>query len=626
MKKLFTLTGVFAGIYVVFLFILFSSSLIFPNTQGQLYDCMLEKTITANELSSISNKYKITTFTTEYKNTSFFEKDITFNYFNNSDSNNIRYGLQKKIIRANKILYKENSNEELKIQRFWAINNNEANFKLFSEDLKEYVLQKEVFESHRMNFSIVFAERNIEFFICVIMFLTFCVSIYYILRSKEIAILKLNGYNIFVISMKILEKAVQQITIGYTIISLSFVVYLNLLNGTLIGDFLRLYMYIFICLFVAILVICIIGAIFIKILKIIPALKNNKNNKILIILVVAFKVAITVIFIFSATHSCNDYLDYKLTTEGYESIESKNFNYIKTSKTPDENLMENILIAMEKSNLEDIYDYSNPSYSLNGHEVFNNIKKREEMITNPPVIRMSHNMLKYVKIYSEDNSVFDVNSFDNRKTIILLPNNLRNRANEILKKYDDISNSEVIYIKDKQEHFNFLRPNEKVYNAIYLLKPIERSIYFNNGRVVFGKESTVKMEKYLLKIGADKGTVQLINLESEHKKMLDNMQLKLIDNIQLFLINTLSFFLAIIAVGIVYCEFRKKEIAIMKVSSQKPLRVISVLCSVNVAITTVISLILNPLLCTVCGLEIVIYILIVYLYYSRKAVSVLKGE
>lgn len=626
MKKLFTLTGVFAGIYLIFLFILFSSSLIFPNTQGQLYDCMLEKTITADELSSISNKYKITTFTTEYKNTSFFEKDITFNYFNNSDTDNIRYGLQKKIIRANKILYEENLNKELKIQRFWAIDNNEANFKLFSEDLKDYALQKEAFESHRMNFSIIFAERNIEFFICVIMFLIFCVSIYYILRSKEIAILKLNGYNNFLISMRILVKAVKQITLGYTVIGLAFIVYLSLLNSTLIGDFLRLYMYIFICLFVAMSVICIIGTIFIKTLRIIPALKNNKNNKIIIILVVSFKVAITGIFIFSATHLCNDYLDYKLTTEGYESIESKNFNYIKTSKTPDENLMESILLAMEKCHLEDIYDYSNPSYSLNGHEIFNNIKKREEMITNPPVIRMSHNMLKYVKIYSEDNSVIDVNSFDNSKTIILLPNNLKNRVNEILKKYEDISNSKVVYIKDKQEHFNFLRPNEKVYNAIYLLKPIERSIYFNNGRVLFGKESTAKMEKYLMKIGADKGTVQLINLESEHKKMLDNMQLKLIDNIQLFLINTLSFFLAIIAVGIVYCEFRKKEIAIMKVSSRKPLRVISVLCSVNIVITTVISMILNPLLCIVAGLEIVIYILIVYLYYSRKAVSVLKGE
>lgn len=627
MKKLFTLTGVFAGIYLVFLFILFSSSLIFPNTQGQLYDCMLEKTITANELSSISNKYKITTFTTEYKNTSFFEKDITFNYFNNSDADNIRYGLQKKIIRTNKIVYEENLNKELKIQRFWAINNDETNFKLFSEDLKEYGLQKEAFESHRMNFSIVFAERNIEFFICVMMFLIFCVSIYYILRSKEIAIMKLNGYNVFLISMKILVRAIKQISIGYTLIGLVFIVYLSLLNKTLIGDFLRLYIYIFVCLFVVMSVILIIGAIFVKILKIVPALKNNKNNKILIILLVVFKVAITGIFIFSATHLCNDYLDYKLTGEGYESIENKNFNYIKTSKTPDENLMKNILIAMGNSNSEDIYNYSNPTYSLSGHEVFNNIKKREEMITNPPVIRMSHNMLKYIKIYSEDNSVLDVKSFVNSKeTILLLPNNLKNRENEILKKFDYISNPKVIYIKDKQEHFNFLRPNEKVYNAIYLLKPIERSIYFNNGRVIFGKEATTKMEKYLLKIGADKGTVQLVNLESEHKKMLDNMQLKLIDNIQLFLINTLSFFLAIIAVGVVYCEFRKKEIAIMKVSSQKPLRVIFVLCSINIAITTGISLILNPLLCVVCGLEIVVYLLIVYLYYTRKAVSVLKGE
>lgn len=627
MKRIFTLTGVFAGIYLVFLFILFSSSLIFPNTQGQLYDCMLEKTITANELSSISDKYKITTFTTEYKNTSFFEKDITFTYFNNSDTNNIRYGLQKKIIRSNKILYEENTNKELKIQRFWAINNDETNFKLFSEDLKEYGLQKEAFESHRMNFSIVFAERNIEFFICVMMFLIFCVSIYYILRSKEIAIMKLNGYNIFLISMKILVRAIKQISIGYTLIGLVFIVYLSLLNKTLIGDFLRLYIYIFVCLFVVMSVILIIGAIFVKILKIVPALKNNKNNKILIILLVVFKVAITGIFIFSATHLCNDYLDYKLTVEGYESIENKNFNYIKTSKSPDENLMKNILIAMGNSNLEDIYNYSNPTYSLSGHEVFNNIKKREEMITNPPVIRMSHNMLKYIKIYSDDNSVLDVKSFVNSKeTILLLPNNLKNRENEILKKFDYISNPKVIYIKNKQEHFNFLRPNEKVYNAIYLLKPIERSIYFNNGRVIFGKEATTKMEKYLLKIGADKGTVQLVNLESEHKKMLDNMQLKLIDNIQLFLINTLSFFLAIIAVGIVYCEFRKKEIAVMKVSSQKPLRVIFVLCSINIAITTGISLILNPLLCVVCGLEIAIYLLIVYLYYSRKAVSVLKGE
>ena len=117
--------------------------------------------------------------------------------------------------------------------------------------------------------------------------------------------------------------------------------------------------------------------------------------------------------------------------------------------------------------------------------------KKREMITNPPVIRMSHNMLKYVNIYSEDNSAIDVNSFDNRKTIILLPNNLKKRKRNT-KNTMIYPIQKVIYIKDKQEHFNFLRPNEKVYNAIYLLKPIERSIYFNNGRVVFGKDQQLK--------------------------------------------------------------------------------------------------------------------------------------
>lgn len=626
MKKLFTLTGVFVGVYLVFLFILFSSSLIFPNTQGKLYDCTLDKTITANKLSTISNKYNITTFTTEYKNTSFLKKMVTFNYFNNSDKKNIRYGLQKRLVGSNKILYEENSNNELKIQRFWAIDNNKDIFELFCEDLKEYNLQKEIFESHRMNYSIVFAERNIDFFICVMMLLFFCISIYYILRSKEIAIMKLNGYNIFLISVKILAKVFKQIIIGYSIIGLAFITYLIFIDKTLIGDFIRLYMYIFICLLVVMSVLCLIGAFFIKILKIIPALKNNKNNKILIILITAFKVVITGIFIFSATHLCNDYLDYRLTIQGYKNIDSKNFDFIKTSKVPDENLMKNILNSIENCDAEDIYNYSNPSYSLNGHEVFNNVKKREEMIINPPIIRMSHNMLKFIKIYSDDDFIIDANSFDNRKTIILLPNNLKSREKEILKNFDDISNCELIYIKDKQEHFNFLRPNEKVYNAIYILKPIERSIYFNNGRVIFGKKSSSKMEKYLLKMAADKGTIQLINLESEYKKIEDNMKLKLIDNIQLFLINTLSFILSIISVGIVYCEFRKKEIAIMKVLSKEPIRVILVLCSLNSVITIVVSLVLNPLLCYICGLEVVIYILIIYLYYSRKAVSVLKGE
>lgn len=108
--------------------------------------------------------------------------------------------------------------------------------------------------------------------------------------------------------------------------------------------------------------------------------------------------------------------------------------------------------------------------------------------------------------------------------------------------------------------------------------------------------------------------------------MAHNMQLKLIDAAWLCLINTVSFFLAIFAVGVAYCEFRKKELAVMKVLGQKPMRVIYRLSFMNIALTAAISLFFNPFLSVVCGLEIVIYMFIIYLYYSKKSVTVLKGQ
>lgn len=523
MKKLFTLTGIFAGIYLVFLFVLYTGSLIFPDSKGRLYDCMLESAIRAEDLSLLSKKYAITTFTTEYRSTDFFEKDVILSYCNNSDPAHIQYGLQKKLIRTNKILYKENSDGELKIQRFWAISKEKNNFHLFSQDLKEYGLKKEIFESHRMNLSFIFAEKNVEFFIYLLMLLFFCVSIYYILRSKEIAIWKLNGYKALFISMKILTKAAKRILTGYTVISLVFSLYLAFVWRALLGDFFRLYIYICLCLFTVLVLILAFASVFITTVSIAPALKDYRNNKVLMTAMAVFKVSVTLIFLFSAKKLGRDYLDYKLALGGYESAQ-KNFSYIKTSTAPDEDLMKKIVLAMESDHSEDIYNYSNPSHSLYGYEAFDGGKKKA-MLANPPAIRMSHNMLSYIKIYAADDSLIDADSFDKEETVVLLPENLKNKVGEILKKYQDISKAKILYIKEKQEHFNFLRPDQKVYNALYILKPLEKSIYYNGGRVLFGKEAGAKMEKYLREEGVDKGTAELVNLESENKKIVDNMQL-----------------------------------------------------------------------------------------------------
>ena len=226
MKKLFSLTGVFIGIYLVYIFVIYSSSLIFPMNIGNLYDCAVEKNISSEDLIDIAQEYNLTVFTTEYNNTSFLQKDVVFNYLNISDNDDIEMGYQNTLFSTNKILYKEDLESGLKLQRFWTIENEDSNFAGFIDGLKNYGIHNEIFESHRMNFSVIFSQKNVEFFLCVILLLVFCVSVYYMLRSKEIAILKLNGRKDLSISTNIIKIAAIRILMGYTLISIIFGVYL----------------------------------------------------------------------------------------------------------------------------------------------------------------------------------------------------------------------------------------------------------------------------------------------------------------------------------------------------------------------------------------------------------------
>ena len=82
MKKLFTITGALTAVYMIYLFIICSSSFIFPQSDGQIYECLVDKSISSEELKNLSRKYDITTFTNEYKNNSVFNQEIEFSFIN----------------------------------------------------------------------------------------------------------------------------------------------------------------------------------------------------------------------------------------------------------------------------------------------------------------------------------------------------------------------------------------------------------------------------------------------------------------------------------------------------------------------------------------------------------------
>ena len=628
MKKLFNLTGIFIGIYLIYIFLIYSGSLIFPLGVGPIYDCSVEKNITSRDLIAVSEKYDVTAFTTEYYNTSFFNKDIVFSFLTISehDTDNIRLGYQDALFPSNKILYEENTDDDLKLQRFWIVQNSASDIEGFVEELNDYGISNSIFESRRMNLSVIFAEKNIEFFACVILLLVFCVSAYYMLRSKEIAIFKLNGYSNLSISTKIIKIAAKRIFISYTLSSIIFIPYLIVKNQSLLPDFVKLYVYIAVCIIITILAVMLIGALFVNFLAIVPALKSDKNSKLLMVFKIAFKICATIVLVLFAKNVFYDTVDLQVATLADKNASSSSLYYIKTSEIPDEDLMPLVLSIFDKIDNNKVYNYSNPTDVLYGHDAAFDQEKKEQMVDNPPIVRMSYNMLDFVSIYSTEGQLIDKGDFDCNSITILIPSNLLERTEEIVAGFNADTSVKVRYIESNQEHSNYLNPSEKTYNAIYFLAPIGRDIYFNNGRVLFHEDVIEDIESCLIENGIDSGTVSLVNLSSDYQKTLSNLNLKLIDDLQFLLVNLLSFLLSVVAIGTVYCEFRKKELSVYKILSVYPIRSILTLCGVNVLVSLAIILYVCPIFFFIAILESIVYVGVFQYYRSKKVVSALKGE
>lgn len=626
MKKLFSLIGVFIGIYLVFFFFFYADNLIFPTNTDTIYECGIERSITSGELTDIAEKHNVTVFTNEYNNCSFFNTDIVFYYFNISDADSITMGRQNNLIPTNNITYQKEVDTEKKIQRFWAIENEISDFVGFEEELKDYKAEFEVFETFQMGPYVIFSSDNIRFFSCIVILLSFCISVFYMLRKKEIAIYKLNGYSNASISMNIAKIAVTRILIGYILVGILFSIYVFIMKPEILPDYALLILYISISIVITMIVAMAIGTLFIKCINIIAALKSSKNNKSLLILSVAFKLVATIILVLFAKDVYFDALRLANVTSSMENAKNSEFYYINTSNVPDDATMESILTIFDEVDNDKIYTYRNDPIDCLNRTNPDYKKKREAMYDNPIKLRMSHNMLDYIPIYSENGELLKKDDFDRNTEVLLIPSNLKDKTDEILSKYRNKDNIQVSYIERGQEHINFLYPGTSFYNAIYYLKPIERSLYVNGGEVLYHQDIIDDIQNILEKNNIDSGTVNLICLSSDNDIIINNAYLELSTHLQYFLVNFMSFILSVVAIGIVYCEFRKKEIAVYKIMSVFPTRVLLSLCGVNMLISLLVTLIICPAVFFIPLLEVVIYVLIFNSYYSKKTVTTLKGE
>ena len=164
MKRLFSLIGLLIGVQLIFIFLLYANTQIYPEYSGSLQICSLEQGIDSERLSNLAERNNITTFTVEYKNSSFINQNIIFHFLYINDDDNIAIGAKNSLIPTNSIIYERSEEESSRIQRFWIINNDEVASSKFAKDLKEYHVAMDTFYTHEMSFSDILSKDNIDRF------------------------------------------------------------------------------------------------------------------------------------------------------------------------------------------------------------------------------------------------------------------------------------------------------------------------------------------------------------------------------------------------------------------------------------------------------------------------------
>lgn len=626
MKRLFSLIGLLIGVQLIFVFLLYANTQIYPEYSGSLQICSLEQSIDSERLTNLAERNNITTFTVEYKNSSFINQNIIFHFLYINDDDDIAIGAKNSLIPTNSIIYERRAEESSRIQRFWIINNDEVALSKFAKDLEEFHVVMDTFYTHEMSFADILSKDNIDFLFCLLLLIVFSISAICILRGKEVAVMKLSGYKDYVILFRILKNGCKRVIIAYSFVGVIFLVYVIINDRAIVGDFVKLFGYMTICILLVLAASCLAGIVFTRFMGIIAALKGNISSKYLVILIATFKILATFMIMISVKDVWLDYLTLKVEQVGKKSAGTFCACYLNTSESPDEATMKDLLTIFENVDNKKIYNYAEPTNYLYGYEALIDHAQKDNMYDNPPFVNMSYNMLDYIHVYTTRGDLISQESCAWDGITLLIPEHLSHGVERIINGFSNEATYKVRFIQSNQEHYSLLYPMQKAYNVIYVLSPVQKNIYANNGYVFFDNKIKSQVETILNEAGIDEGSVSLRDLETHHETIENTLVLKLFHKIKKCILNMFSYAISLTAIAVVFFEYRKKELAVyrlLSVNSSKPL---IHLCGVNTIVTLLVGAAILPAFGLFCVFENFIYAVIFHFYLKRRVVYVLKGE
>lgn len=627
MKKIFSGIGILVSIFSIFFFLLIADKMVYHNNE-RIYDFGLSKSIPAQELKRYAEATDLMIRLVNFKNTSFGKNELEVTFIN--PESNISFGKQPSVFPKNNIVYETFHEKTEKNIKFFTIQSNDANkinqMKSLLEE-NEYAVNLSETESINFALGMLFSSLNLEFFALLTLLLTLSIATYYVYRLKEIGILKLNGWSNGKISFRLLFKLLTHLYLFSLLFIIPFGVYIIFTDISKIILYAQIYL--LVCLFLAVVFFlsAFVGTFSIHKVKQVGAIKNKKNNKLIFYTLLIFKLVIVTLLSFSINNSLNNIYKLNSNIESIDRLKNYNFHRIRTSVVPDEALHKKLDYLIASLDDTHVYNYS-PSdrildiTKLKSYQSSGKLREPSEFA----YTYISPNLLELIDILDEKGKKIQASQIDAKANTLLVPTHCKKDIDLILNYLQLAKDTNIIYIENGQVHDNILFPGYYLYDSIYYIHKLQKTLYLNSGSVLLDKESAEIVNKELANLGIDINSISVDLLNNEYNILKGNLQLNLCESLFHMTINLLSFLICIVSIVTIFLELRKKEFGVYKLIGRYPIKVIGKFAALNGVITIVVSLIVNPTFLSFLFIEGLIYGFLICKYMRNKAILALKGE
>ncbi len=620
MKKIFTFIGIMVIVFSIYFMLLIADKSIFVGESGG-YDFSLSKQIELEKLEQYAKKCNISVNIVTINNYSFGNVDCQIEIINNvnqiknKEKNSLFPNQHVKVI-SNKSL------NGRKTKYFFAKEDNPNKIEKLKKLIENNGIETEVSHKFPIKFNVgmLFSTLNIGFFVAIFCMTLFCTALFYISRQKEIAILKLNGWPSYKISLRFYRIIIEKTLYGLLFGAILFSVYIIIMDNSKLFQYLEMVILLTISLNCVFFIVAIIAVVFINNSDYIQSIKNKKYNGIIYISIIVFKVILMTIAFIMSTKLIENIIRLNDGSNNIAKIEVNNWYIFTAHSYPTLEEEKEINSYMEQFDDNDVFNYCPSDIKLNRNDKPHVYKTLDGIDTN--MIIMSHNLLKYIEIKDKDGNVLKL---DGKKNYLLIPENLWKMKDKIIE-YEGYEDIEEICIASGQWIEDYEIPGKYSYNSVIAVEKLVKNVSIGYGYVFMTEPVAKKMEQKLLTMGYEKSSVELEPLSEELRMHISTYQTELFESVIYSIIIFLTYLLVDLTLFSIYYEFKKKKMAVYSLLGHEPIEDIYSFIIYNVTIVIIVGLIVNKLFILLTVPETILF----YLLLKRKSFEnipvVIKGR